>query len=151
MKTIVLNILHRDLENIKKELQKDGVDKRLWVVLPGITNSTGNLILHICGNLRHFIGNILGKTGYHRERDKEFINKPVPAAALISLVNTTLAEVSAAIESLDETTLNDAYPIEIAGNSMKKGEAIIYLTSHLGYHLGQINYLDRILQNNHNG
>ena len=51
---------------------------------------------------------------------------------------------------MDKKGLSDGYPIDIAGNSMTKDEALIYLVSHLGYHAGQLNYLQRILQNDHN-
>ena len=67
-------ILLRDLEILKNEV-KLTENSLLYLVPNGVTNSIGNLSLHLCGNLRHFIGSVIGGSGYVRDRDKEFSDR----------------------------------------------------------------------------
>ena len=66
------NLFNRDLLRLKNELLKYQDEEMLWVLHSGINNSAGNLALHLCGNLRHYIGRILVGTDYVRDRDFEF-------------------------------------------------------------------------------
>ena len=68
----VRRILTRELEAFAREVELFPDDETLFRTLPGVTNSAGNLALHACGNLRHFVGAVLGRTGYVRERPLEF-------------------------------------------------------------------------------
>ena len=58
-------------------------EEDVWKIKEGISNSAGNLTLHLLGNLNHFIGATLGNTGYVRERDKEFSLKNIPRIQLV--------------------------------------------------------------------
>lgn len=62
----------RDLARLRKEIAEFPSDEMLWQTLPGVTNSAGNLALHLEGNLREFIGRQLGGIGYQRDRPLEF-------------------------------------------------------------------------------
>ena len=64
--------LVRELEGFKRELALFPDDASVWTTVPGITNSAGNLALHVAGNLQYFIGTVLGGTGYVRHRELEF-------------------------------------------------------------------------------
>ena len=64
--------LVRELEGFKRELAHFPDDESVWSTPPGVTNAAGNLALHVAGNLQHFIGAVLGGTGYVRNRDLEF-------------------------------------------------------------------------------
>ena len=65
-------LLERDLEGLAREIELFPDDESLWKVAPGISNSAGNLARHASGNLKHFIGAVLGGNGYVRQRDAEF-------------------------------------------------------------------------------
>jgi hypothetical protein len=62
----------RELVTLRKQIEAYPSDESLWKVVPGISNSGGTLALHLAGNLQHFIGAVLGSTGYIRDRDAEF-------------------------------------------------------------------------------
>jgi hypothetical protein len=63
----VKHILVRDLHAMAGEVA-DTPDEHLWEALPGVINPVGTLALHVCGNLRHFIGALLGDNGRPPER-----------------------------------------------------------------------------------
>src|SRR4030095_9614333 len=93
----VLAIFERDLLKLKEEIKLYKNSDDLWIVAPGTLNSGGNLALHLVGNLRHFIGAVLGNSGYVRDRDSEFSRKNLSAGDLTALIDTTLLEVNSAL------------------------------------------------------
>lgn len=145
IKESLLEIYETDLNKLKEEINLFAVEKDLWITPEGIKNSAGNLCLHICGNLKHFIGSVLGNTGYVREREKEFSFKNVPRIELLNNVDETLKAVFTTIKDLDENIFEVKYPIEVFGYEMRTEKFLIHLAGHLNYHLGQINYLRRFL------
>jgi uncharacterized damage-inducible protein DinB len=143
-----------DLEKLKTEIASFKNEKNLWKIsgdtrLNGgqVKNSAGNLCLHICGNLQHFIGAVLGNSGYVRNRDAEFSRTNVPIRELVAEIEETLTVVKKTLESFPETKLNEIYPSNIFGEGTTTTAFLIHLATHFNYHLGQINYLRRILDN----
>jgi uncharacterized damage-inducible protein DinB len=136
----------RDLERLESELTLiDG--NHLWETSPGIVNSVGVLTQHIVGNLNHFIGTALGNTEYIRNREKEFTETGISAEKLINDVNETSDMVVHVFSGLKNEDLNKPYPMDIPMDySIHK--FLLHLYGHLIYHLGQVNYLRRILSEN---
>jgi uncharacterized damage-inducible protein DinB len=116
----------------------------LWLVNGDIKNSSGNLCLHVIGNLQYFIGSIIGKTGFIRNREAEFSIKNVPRMELLSSLKETKEIVIESLQNFDPGKLQENYPLDVFGTKMTYEYFIIHLISHLNYHLGQINYLRRI-------
>ncbi|WP_343604479.1 DinB family protein [Fluviicola sp.] len=133
----------KDLNTLAQEITLCD-ETQLWEVLPGITNSIGNLAQHLVGNLNHFIGATLGDTGYVRNRSAEFEERSFNKEELIHQIQTTAAMVVKVIASLSPEQLKAVYPYETFGYPMSCEHKILKLSNHLGYHLGQINYLRRI-------
>ena len=79
-------LFKRDLERLQQEIEQYQNEADLWVTDGKISNSAGNLCLHLVGNLNTYIGLEFGKTGYVRNRDLEFSQKGVPQAELIKMV-----------------------------------------------------------------
>ena len=75
MKDELIKIFERDLQKLKSEISLFAIEKNIWLISGNINNSAGNLCLHICGNLKHFIVHVLGGTDFNREREKEFSKK----------------------------------------------------------------------------
>ncbi|MFN7977777.1 MAG: hypothetical protein U0P30_06540, partial [Vicinamibacterales bacterium] len=76
-------LFRRDLARLVRQL--DALDDaRLWQVLPGVTNSAGNLLLHLNGNLREYVGRQIGGVPYVRDRPREFAAKDVPRAEMLA-------------------------------------------------------------------
>jgi len=140
-------LFQRDLEKLKTEITSCKEEKKLWEVTGGIKNSAGNLCLHICGNLQHFIGATLGNSGYIRKRDEEFTRKNVPVKELIKEIELTSMVVEKTFNNLKEEQLNEKFPINVFGYEMTTEYFLTHLATHLNYHLGQINYHRRSLDN----
>ena len=138
-------LFDRDLEVLYKEIESYPSEATLWLVKGDIKNSGGNLCLHLCGNLQHFVGTILGKTGYVRNRDAEFADKNVPRAKLLGEIRATQTAVKNTLANLDPSTLEKDYPINVFGEPMTTNFFLIHLEAHLNYHRGQVNYHRRLV------
>lgn len=138
-------VMQRNLVQLKKEMSAYNNEKDLWLMAGEIPNSAGTLCLHLCGNLQHYIGAVLGNSGYVRQRDAEFSTRDVPIAELQLLIDTTMNVVSTTLSELDTNALAENYPEEVFGTPMTTEYFLIHLSAHLGYHLGQINYHRRLL------
>ncbi len=145
MLKITIQLFIRDLEKLKTEITSYKDEKKIWEVSGEIKNSAGNLCLHICGNLQHFIGAVLGNSGYARDRDSEFSRKNVPVEEMQKDIDETIVIIKKTLMELDESKLEEPYPINVFGNEMTTGFFLAHLTTHLNYHLGQINYHRRLL------
>ena len=137
-------VFEKDLIRLKSEIEAYSVEQKLWMKAEGISNSAGNLCLHILGNLNNYIGAILGNTGYVRNRPAEFSEK-TSKDYLLKLLDETTEMVKQTISNLDSEVLNQTYPDNVFGYEMKTEYFLIHLVGHLNYHLGQINYHRRIL------
>ena len=140
-------IFKRDLEKLKQEIASYRDENNLWVVDKSIANSAGNLCLHLVGNLNTYIGAEMGKTGYVRDRDREFSQKNIPQDELVKMIGDTITVVENGINKLKEEDLEKEYPLLIFKEKTSTGYFLIHLAVHLGYHLGQVNYHRRLLDN----
>lgn len=143
--TALKELFKRDLNKLKKEISSYQHEPALWIVDANITNTAGNLCLHLVGNLNTFIGVHLGNSGYVRNRDLEFSLKDVPREELLQKVDGTIDVIERTLDSLSEEALMEEYPIIVFDTRTTKAYMLIHLATHLGYHLGQINYHRRLL------
>jgi len=141
----LLVLLRRDLRCFIREVETFPDDATLWRTVPGISNSAGNLALHVAGNLRHFVGTVLGGTGYQRHRDAEFAQRSGTRAEVAALLEAAAAEVEAGLEALTDEALARPYPQELLGHRPPTGRFLLHLSTHLAFHLGQAGYLRRVL------
>lgn len=135
----------RDLNKLKTELAQYSHEETIWAVPPGINNSAGNLALHLIGNLKTYIGAELGQTGYIRDRDREFSDRDVPRADLLTQLDETIAVIQQTLPTLDPARLDEEYPLLVFKVKMSTGYFLVHLATHLGYHLGQVNYHRRLI------
>ncbi len=138
-------IFERDLDQLAQEISAYSNESDLWVVKGEIKNSAGNLCLHLCGNLQHFVGKVLGGTDYVRNREAEFADKHIPRATLLKEIATTRKVVSDVLHNMSPAQLDQTYPVQVFGEPMTTGFFLIHLATHLTYHRGQINYHRRLL------
>jgi uncharacterized damage-inducible protein DinB len=138
----------RDLNKLKSEIESYKSESAIWKKDSEIPNSAGNLTLHLVGNLNHFIGAEIGKTGYVRQRDVEFSTEFETKADLVKRIDETINVVDSALSTLTDEDLEKEYPIIVFTDKMTTGYFLIHLTTHLSYHLGQINYHRRLLDEN---
>jgi hypothetical protein len=138
-------LFERDLDKIITEISLFENESDIWKIKEGILNSAGNLALHIIGNLNHFIGTTLGNTGYVRNRDEEFSLKDIPRETLIADINDLKETVKNTLSKLSSSDLQNDFPIKIRDEVFSTQNMLVFLLAHLNYHLGQINYLRRMM------
>jgi hypothetical protein len=137
-------IFVQELSKLKDEIGKFNKDADVWRVVDGVTNPAGVLTKHLLGNLNNTIGATLGKNGYMRNRDYEFAVSAETREELIGQIENLIEVVKTTLGGLTQTELGELYPLEMFG---RKSTAfyLTYFYGHFKYHLGQINYLRRIL------
>jgi hypothetical protein len=139
------HLFGRDLAKLSQQIEAFPTDEALWQTLPGVMNAAGNLALHIEGNLREFVGRQLGNLPYERKRELEFSSKGGSRGEL----STRLAEIRRSIPSviaeLSSEQMEMEYPEVVLGAPTSTQEFLIHLYGHLNWHLGQVDYLRRIL------
>jgi uncharacterized damage-inducible protein DinB len=141
---IFMKLFARDLDKLIAEVNMYKRDGNLWRIAGDVKNSAGNLCLHIIGNLQHFIGAVIGETGYIRDREAEFSTTAVSRDILLSALLETKEIVIDSLQKLDRNKLQEIYPIDVFGEKMSYEYFMIHLIGHLNYHLGQINYIRRL-------
>ncbi|WP_136480823.1 DinB family protein [Cognatitamlana onchidii] len=141
----LIKIFTRDLNSLKKEIMLYSNENNLWVLDKSIANSSGNLCLHLIGNLNHFIGAVLGNTGYVRHRKLEFSKKNVARTLLVQQIDETFIMVESSLRKLQPEDIAKLYPIEVFNEPMTTEYFLTHLVHHFSYHLGQINYHRRLL------
>ena len=142
----LIKIYDRDLERLKKEIELFNEENNLWKTIGNIKNPAGNLCLHLVGNLNTYIGKDLGNLDYIRDRDAEFSSKHIPKEALLKEVEGTKEIVLSTLGKMNKEQLEGLYVEDVLGYKMTNGFFLIHLAAHLSYHLGQINYIRRILE-----
>ena len=142
---ILKTLFSRDLNKLQEEIEAYQNEGQLWVIDKNISNSAGNLCLHLIGNLNTYFGAALGKTGYIRNRPLEFSAKNIPKKELISKIDETILVVNNVLDSLTEADLKAIYPQDFLEREETTGFFLVHLSTHLAYHLGQINYHRRLL------
>ena len=134
----------RDLSRLVRQL--DAIpDGDLWRTLPGVTNSAGTLMLHLNGNLREYIGRQLGGVDYTRDRPREFAARDVPRAEMAADLAGLVTLVPGVLERLPAARWDATYPENVLGEPLTTRHFVVHLYGHFNYHLGQIDYLRRVL------
>lgn len=142
---ILKRLFRRDLEQLAKEISLYKNEQNLWRREQQIANTAGNLCLHLVGNLNTYIGAVIGNTGYIRDREREFSDTCVAKSVLLRLVADTADMVDHVLGYVDDQLLPDEYPLQVWEQKETYGYFLIHLSTHLNYHLGQVNYHRRLL------
>jgi len=144
-------LLTRELRAMQRELEGYATEPQIWQVHPALSNTGGTLALHVAGNLLHFVGAVLGGSGYVRNRDAEFSRRDVPRAELILELDRAIEAVESALAGVTESQLAEWYPLPVANRRVRTGEFVLHLATHLAYHLGQVDFHRRIVMGDGKG
>jgi uncharacterized damage-inducible protein DinB len=129
------------LPRIKQCLQLLPEDDLWWRPNP-VSNSAGNLILHLAGNVRQWIGSGLGGEPDIRTREREFQEPgPIPRGALLALLEKEVGSACRLLTRLPAADLEKAYVIQ--GFRVTGLQAVMHVVEHFAYHSGQIIYLTK--------
>ncbi len=146
LNNVLATIYERDLRRLVDEINLFNSEDNLWKTAGNIENSAGNLVLHLNGGLNHFIGATLADTGYVRNREQEFTSRDVPRNEIISRLQELIPLVTKTLNGLSSESLETEFPVMFDNAKNSKSYVLVQLLAHLNYHLGQINYLRRILE-----
>src|SRR5436309_932341 len=118
-------------------------EEEIWWRPNEASNSAGNIVLHLCGNLRQWIISGLGGTLDTRERDKEFSERgPISRRLLIGRLKKTVEEACETIVQIPDGAFSREYGIQ--GYRVSGLVAIAHVYEHFAYHTGQIIYLTKL-------
>lgn len=145
---LIGGVLVRDIRALRRELDAYPDEASLWKTTATIPNSAGTLALHLAGNLRHYVGGLLGGSAYVRDRDAEFSRRGVPRAELLADLEAAEREVASATARLTDAQMAAPFPQAVAGKRFSTADMLIHLATHLTYHLGQIDYHRRLVAGN---
>lgn len=144
---LVTSALVGELEELGDSVKKIAEtlsENDLWKkpVEPG--NSIGHLILHLIGNLNHFVGAHLGKTGYVRDREREFTETALPKKeVVIAELDKAVALFRRVVAGLTSEQLAAPFPDARFGLTLN---ALLHWVTHFALHRGQISYITRMLK-----
>jgi hypothetical protein len=127
-----------------REVAKPLSEKEMWMkpVDPG--NSTGHLILHVTGNLNHFVGAQLGGSGFVRDREREFTETQLPSKeSLLANLDQAVATFGNVVGGLSADQLAAPHPDSRFGTVFN---ALLRLLSHFALHRGQMSYIVRLVK-----
>ncbi len=145
LKEYLSEIFDRDIHKVIAEINSYNKEENIWIIKGDIKNTAGNLCLHLTGNLKYFVGSVLGSLDYERDREAEFNGKGIPRNKIIAGLEDTATIVTETLKNLSEKDLSENYPHEIFKRKMSTGSFMIHLVAHLNYHLGQISYHRRFI------
>ncbi len=116
---------------------------QIWFKPNQNTNSIGNLVLHLCGNICQYILSGLGEVEDKRDRESEFsLGSRVSKEELVSNIKSTIEASCETILSVENQLLFKEFKLQ--GFTMTGLEAILHVTEHLSYHTGQIALLTKL-------
>jgi uncharacterized damage-inducible protein DinB len=133
------HLLDASLPRLKSSLEKM-TDDEIWIRPNAHTVSAGNLVLHLCGNVRQWIGVGLGGKADDRKRQEEFDERgPIALEELLRKLDATLAEAAEVLDSLDPDSLLE--PRRVQGFDVTGVSILLHVCEHFSYHTGQITYI----------
>lgn len=119
-------------------------DADLWWRPNEASNSIGNILLHLAGNIRQWIVGGLGGAPDRRERAAEFsAREPLPRAELVARFTEAVLEAEGVIARTDPGSLGDRRPIQ--GREVTILEAVYHVVEHFAMHTGQILWISKLL------
>ena len=140
---VLADFYERDIRKLIEELHLFKEEKNLWQIRGSVKNSSGNLALHIIGGMNYLIGATLSQTGYVRDRDQEFLRKGVERRELVAQLEELIPMIRKTVNTIN---MEEEYPLIFDNEKRSAGYVLMQLSLHLNYHLGQVNYLRRILE-----
>jgi len=141
----IVILLTRELDGFSREIALFPDDASIWRTLPGVHNPAGNIALHVAGNLRHFVGAVLGHTGWVRDREAELSRRSGTRREVHAELEDAARVVRAVLAGLAPADLAAPMPQSPVPGDVPTGRFLTHLAVHAGYHLGQVGYLRRML------
>jgi len=121
-------------------------EDQLWKKPSPVSNSIGNIILHLCGNITQYILSALGQVEDKRDRPKEFSAEGgYNRAELFSKLEKTVSDANKVIKGMNKKKLLKIYKVQ--GEELSGVGIIVHVTEHYSYHTGQVAFYTKLLTN----
>jgi uncharacterized damage-inducible protein DinB len=147
--TLARTALIKGLEHLRDQvrtLAEPLSEQEFWTKPLDPGNSVGHLVLHLTGNLNHFVGAQLGGSGYVRDREREFTETRLPSKAeALAKLDDAVATFRKVVSGLSAEQLAGPHPEARFGVVMN---ALIHLLGHFALHRGQMSYIVRLVEKN---
>jgi hypothetical protein len=140
----IAQLLTRELEGFKREIELFPDDESVWRTVPGVTNSAGNLALHVAGGLEYLVGSVLGGTGYVRNREAEFGRRSGTRSGIVAALDHAIVVVGDVLSRLPHDRFAADFPEPLMGMKFRTDLFLLHLCAHAAFHLGQAGYLRRV-------
>lgn len=136
--------INENLPRIEKCLNELN-DEEVWKRPNNSSNSIGNLVLHLCGNITQWVISALGREPDKRNRDSEFAaSGGFTSAELKEKISSTINKAVSVINELDKKDLKKIRSVQ--GSEYSGVAIIVHVTEHLSYHTGQITFWTKCLK-----
>jgi len=120
-------------------------DEQIWWRPNASSNSVGNMVLHLTGNLNHYLGRGVAGSGYRRTRPAEFAEQgPIPREELLRRLDEALGWARKAYERATPEHLMDT--AELGEESMEIARLLVGVVAHFNGHVGQIIYVTKMVK-----
>ncbi|MDH3708878.1 MAG: DUF1572 domain-containing protein [Cyclobacteriaceae bacterium] len=132
-------LLEESIPRLKKCLARMTADD-IWYRANHQTVSAGNLVLHLCGNVKQWLISGLGGRADHRDRDKEFQEEgPLETPVLVQMLDDLSSEINQILNELDDVDLQRNQTIQ--GYQVTGVSILVHVVEHFSYHVGQVTYM----------
>jgi uncharacterized damage-inducible protein DinB len=139
-RSLIADARHRIVSGLPAQIRAslEALDEaEIWHRPNEKSNSVGNLVLHLCGSTRHFLGRGVGGSDFQRDRPAEFAEKgPIPKAELLKRLDETVAESERVLDNLDPSRLMETS--DRAGQPTTLAQLLLRVAHHWSLHTGQI-------------
>ena len=131
-------IIEESVPRIKKCLAELNTEE-IWYRPNENSNSVGNLVLHLCGNVRQWLLSGLGGYTDNRRRQQEFDERgPFPTTILVRHLDELVEEMEKVLSNL--TAERMLQPVDVQGFKENGVSILVHIVEHFSYHTGQITY-----------
>ena len=139
--TVLIDLYTREIDRLKNEISAFDADELLWKHPEANIISAGNNCLLITGTLQHFIGNIIGDSGYIRNKEAEMKAKNLNRERLEEEIENTKKIVIDTLEQVSKTDLQKVFPTNEFEEAVSTEFYLIHMLNTLSFHIGQISIL----------
>jgi len=138
-----LRLLEESIPRIKQCLVELSIEQ-IWHRPNDNSNAVGNLVLHLCGNVRQYLISSIGSKVDTRERQKEFDARDISKDALLKEIEILAIEIEQAIPFITNQELERQRSVQ--GFEMTGLSIVVHVIEHFSYHTGQIAYFTKMVK-----
>lgn len=142
--TLLIDLYSRELDRFKNEILAFENDELPWKMADGLNITAGNICLSLCGSLQHNIGNMIGDSGYIRNKEAEQKAKNITRERLVEEIENAKGIVVNTLEEISKSDLLKIFPSKEFEEPITTEYFLIHQLSQLSFSIGQISILRNV-------